>query len=94
MICDIIFCDVFVFFFYYNLLFLLIVKRDFLLVGLNDVVYVCILFGLLFVVSIWYIDNDWGEFLGIDIGLLMGKFVIIGGELRFKNESVYNCYYY
>lgn len=94
MICDIIFCDVFVFYFYYNLLFLLIVKRDFLLVVLNDVVYVCILFGLLFVVSIWYIDNDWGEFLGIDIGLLMGKFVIIGGEFRFKNESVYNCYYY
>lgn len=94
MICDIIFCDVFVFFFYYNLLFLLIVKRDFLLVGLNDVVYVCILFGLLFVVSIWYIDNDWGEFLGIDIGLLMGKFEIIGWEFRFKNESVYNCYYY
>lgn len=75
-------------------MFLLIVKRDFLLVGLNDVVYVCILFGLLFVVSIWYIDKDWGEFLGIDIGLLMGKFVIIGGEFRFKNESVYNCYYY
>lgn len=92
--CDIILCDVLVFLSYYNSLFSSIAKRDSPLVGLNDAVYVCTSSGSLSVVSIWYTDKDWGEFSGIDIGSLTGKFVITGGEFRPKNESVYNCYHY